>query len=131
MCLDNASKDSSRIKWNRNGEITAWKEYRVGYDWGTDKHLFSSVYHQKIFGPGIIKSDRRSKNWNNSERFSRRVSKGIHVFLDKPKYKTIGYIMVPVKCKKSDFVAIGDYQREAVFTEVSISKHFWREVRKA
>lgn len=120
------------IKWNKDGERTFYKLYYVN----AKNYLKSLYFHQDVAGAGSVISDRTSKTLSNDYE-TRSVDYGIHVFLTRKgaeveKTRYVGVKIVPVRCKKSDFVATGWFfdSPSAVFMKVLIDQKTWKRIWK-
>jgi len=97
-----------------------------------------SPHHHKKYSAGWIKSNRKSHKITEQEELYQSIDRGIHTYrtLRRAKielsYWDNGnddeYIIMPVKCDKKDFVAVG--HGEAVFTKVFIRKADYLRVIK-
>ena len=95
--------------------------------------FFSPFYYQKLLGPGVIKSNRKSTKITKKEKYTGEIEKGIHVFTTlkeaeifcKTEYEAA---IVKVEVKPKDFVASA--YSEAVYTKISISKREYDKVIK-
>ena len=142
MCLVankiNPKEGLNPEEFDENGYITCWKAYDILYG-----KLRSPCYPKgaTFVNPGWIVSDRRSKKISRANGDityahceSNGVEHGIHVFLDEVEAKrTFGCdscVIVPVRCHRSQLVAVGKYGIEAVFMKVFLKKADYKKATK-
>ena len=121
------------MKKLNKGEITCYKVY--------DKHslpkthlndyLSAIVKYQTIRAAGVVNSDRPYKELSLSE-LKYGVCRGIHVFTSLKSAKKFiipntSEIIVPVICRKSDFIAQG-MAGQAAFMKVRIRSRTWNKI---
>ena len=132
MCLV-LEKRQRKIKWDKNGEATLWKVYKKCIYTSApikDHYLESEWQGMCVDKPGQVISNRDNKGLYPTE--DSKIECGIHVFLTKPD-RRYSYIVVPVRCRKSDLVATGvdnGDQRcpSAVFMKVLLDKKTWKRI---
>ena len=131
------------IKWNKDGERTFYKVYYKTNNYKikntSGKRYLRSIYRRDVItGAGTVVSDRTSQTLSNDYE-TRSVDHGIHVFLDREdaeveaeRYNCVDVDVVPVRCKKSDFVATGWFfdAPSAVFMKVLIDNKTWKRIWK-
>lgn len=139
MCLWVDLDDQKEFKKDHRGKsITAYKVvmYMRNYNspsWTNESDIRTAPWGLKSINfdfwwtPGVKKAKTAKKHkrlWDGKE-----VNKGIHVFLTRDeaeKYtgewdSLLRQIIIPVKCKIKDLIAVGRKQ-QAVFTQVVFSK---------
>ena len=126
------SKLMQRLDKAKDGEITCWKVY-----WKWNSHLSSVVMGGSmggsIDGPGVITSDRETKALTEQEIEDGMIDYGIHVYTSREEaYAALEYydeVIVPVICRKADFVAQGIHG-DAVFMKIRIRSRDWNRLFK-
>jgi len=122
------TKLMDRLKRSKNGKILCWKIYSRRNKCLRTKYLKSVHRSFSIYGPGIVKSDRKSKKLTCCERDLGTVYKGIHVFTIP--VRSDFDAVVPVWCNKEDLVAVNYDGEEAVFMKVEITPNAFKKALK-
>ena len=122
---------SRRIRWRKDATATCWKVYNV-----RQFHLTTLYHRHQPVAPGWIVSNRRHQEVgmdgsdNRPTSYSQRlgeVGRGIHVFRTRKRAKGWAArfpsgVVVPVKCRRGDLVAVGCSDAEAVFMKVHLAQ---------
>ena len=130
MCLeadkDNPLKGKYPLEFDEKGYTTCWKAYDNAYN-----GLYSPYYSGKIVTNGWIVSNRKSKKIcgknGDCRDFDNEISvyHGIHVYTDeiiaKKDWRYSGCV-VPVRCHRSQLVAVSRIAPTAVFMKVFLKK---------
>jgi hypothetical protein len=148
MCLfyDKEGTETLKKRFNKDDTITCYKVYGVRIqrpydnDGETKKYLVSPYFPNKkgsvIDEPQVVTADRSGIKMTARETRKGHVDKGIHVFVNKKAAKHSAALLwihkgvvMPVKCKKKDFVAASKKHNqsawEAVFKRVEITQENW------
>jgi len=130
MCLsaneDNPLEGKYPLKFDDKGYVTCWKVYEKEC-----KRLISPYIRSNTACYGWIVSNRKKQkagteiadiNWTQHID----INRGIHVYISRraiySMFRAECYRIVPVRCHKSQLVAVGKSLSQAVFMKVFLSK---------
>ena len=142
MCLeanrDNPLHGETRIRFDKDGYAKCWKAYAAG-----------GIGWNKILTPPVMGGDEVKNGWIVSDRKSKKISednedcifntvvtinRGIHVYttrIEAESYWSQGYSIIPVRCHKSQLVAVSNECPQAVFMKVFLKKTDYDKALKA
>ena len=132
MCLTLGKRQSDLASYKdifsraKNEKVTCWKVYSCGNGYLRPACFSSNGIIKK---PGIVKSNRRRKEFTDVEKRGHVVEKGIHVYTNKKMAQRLWIedIIIPVICDIEDLVSCGTYN-EAVFMKVRITSRTWKSL---
>jgi len=150
MCLWADTKDPFKsrckpLKFDEKGYVICWKIYRsyLPEDYHKKRRILYPLYQfSGLVGQGWVRSGRKVKagfgsDINKSSHII--IYKGIHVYtsiisarreLNNLSYLTSDLVLVPVRCHKSDLVAMDKEYAQAVFKKVFIEKEDYKKAIK-
>ena len=128
----NIKNSNCKLRFDKDGYARFWKVYQKD-----DGKLFSPCYpNEDGVQPGWIVSDRKSKeisidNGDGMNYNRNNIEHGIHVFtrhVEARQYADEDVdVIVPIRCHKSQLVAVSSTEPEAVFMKVFLKKEDYKK----